>query len=95
MDTRLSCTFQSQQCKLQVPGGWTQDGENYCKLNERDKQKQRLGQRTMTIQTRGEKSKEINIVNNLNQISKKSAWNNITLYTTYFFDTAASLHLVH
>ena len=41
------------------------------------------------------KPKEINIVNNLNQISKKSAWGNITLEKTAFLDTSASLHLVH
>ena len=41
------------------------------------------------------KSKEINIVINLNQIPKKSAWDNSTVDNTAFLDTSASLHLVH
>ena len=41
------------------------------------------------------KSKENNIVNNLNQISKKSAWDNSTLDKTAFLDTSASMHLLH
>ena len=49
----------------------------------------------MTIWTRGEKSKEINIVNKLNKILKQSSWENSNLDKTAFLDSVASLHLLH
>ena len=59
------------------------------------KTKIKIGSKDYDNLNQGRKSKEINIVNNLNQVSKKSALENSTVENTAFFDKAASLHLVH